>query len=127
MDWNRDRKQDVVISFLDAPAAVLTNHTSTENHAVTLQLVGTDVDREAIGTVVELSLGERRLVAQLTAGDGYMASNERKLILGLGHHDHIERLQVNWTDGTSAVFSGLAADQDYIIRQGHAVPLPLPQ
>ncbi len=127
LDWNRDRKQDVVISFLDAPAAVLTNHTPTKNHAVTLQLVGTDVDREAIGTVVELSLGERRLVAQLTAGDGYMASNERKLILGMGHQDHIERLQVNWTDGTSAVFSGLAADQDYIIRQGHAVPLPLPQ
>ncbi len=125
LDWNRDRKQDVVISYLDAPAAVLTNHTSTKNHAISIQLVGTTVDREAIGTVIEANVGDRRLVSQLTAGDGYMASNERKLILGLRDHDQVERLQVNWTDGTSVVFDGLSADKDYIIVQGGLAPLAL--
>ena len=36
---------------------------------------------------------------QLTAGDGYQASNERQLIFGLAQSKEVDELSVHWPSG----------------------------
>src|SRR5205823_7893052 len=84
LDWNRDGREDVVISHLDAPAALLTNTTGRTGHFLVLTLVGTQSARDAIGTSVRCTAAGRTRYRQLTAADGYMASNERRLVFGRG-------------------------------------------
>ena len=50
LDWNRDGREDVAISNLRAPAALLTNTTPHVGHHLTLRLVSTESARDAIGT-----------------------------------------------------------------------------
>lgn len=125
LDWNRDRKEDLVISYLESPVALLTNQSEGATHSVSVRLVGTSVDREAVGSVIRLKCEDREFVAQITGGDGYMASNERRIVFGLGNRSRIESLRVEWTDGSRSEYIGLDTDTDYIIQQGRSEPLSI--
>ncbi len=118
LDWNRDRREDIAISHLDDPAALLTNRTETNRHAISLQLRGRTVDRDAIGAIVRVQCADRTQTVQLTAGDGYESSNERRLVIGVGPAESISQLYVSWSDGTSDVFENVTVDRDYVLVQG---------
>ena len=118
LDWNRDGREDVVISHLDVPVALLANRTSAVGRHLALRLVGTAGSRDAIGTTLRVTAGGRTWVRQLTAGDGYQVSNERQLVFGLGKADRIDRLSVRWPSGNLQSFNDLAVDQQLLIVEG---------
>lgn len=126
IDWNRDGKEDAVISHLDAPAALLTNRTEPAGHYLALRFVGTDSARDAIGVRVECRYGDRSARRQLTAGDGYMASNERQLLFGLGDHQLVDELTVRWPSGRVQSFRQVAADRHWLAIEGRPALLSLP-
>jgi len=47
-DWNRDGREDVTVSFLDRPAALLTNTTRTTGHFIALTFSGKQSSRDAL-------------------------------------------------------------------------------
>jgi len=118
LDWNGDGKEDFAISHLDGPAALLTNVTQPAGHFLALRLVGTRCARDAIGTSVSCAAGGRVVTRQLTAGDGYMASNERQLVFGLGEADRVERLTIHWPSGREEIYNDLPADRHYLAIEG---------
>ena len=124
LDWNRDGRQDIVISHLDAPFALLTNRTSKTGHFVSLKLIGTTSAREPIGTTVTVyNSEERSWTQQLTAGDGYATSNQKQLVFGLGESTIVERIEVRWPDGQKSQFSNVPVDSHWIIQQGNKTML----
>lgn len=124
LDWNRDGKEDVVISHLDAPAALLTNTTKTLGHAVIVRLVGVQSSRDAIGAVLTLKASGRTFVRELTAGDGYHASNERRLVIGIGEPTRVEELIIRWPSGRKQKFADLPVDQELLFIEGAETPSP---
>ncbi|MCA8988064.1 MAG: CRTAC1 family protein, partial [Planctomycetaceae bacterium] len=124
-DWNRDGKQDACISFLDEPAALLTNTTKTDHFWIGIRLVGTTSERIPIGTSVTIHSQEKTQTSQLTAGDGYMSSNEKELILGLGNSSQADSVTVRWPDGSVSSIEKLSAGQRYLIIQGEKNALSL--
>ena len=125
VDWNRDGRDDVVISHLDAPVALLTNTSSEIGHSLSLRLVGVNSDRDAIGTAVTCVTGDLVQMQQLTAGDGFAASNERMIRFGTGTAAVIDRLHVRWISGTTQEFESIAVDQHLLLIEGRATPIPL--
>jgi tetratricopeptide (TPR) repeat protein len=126
VDWNQDGREDAVVTHLDAPVALLTNETPAAGGFFCLQLRGVVANRDAIGTVVSAEFGGRRIVQQLTAGDGYFSSNERQLVFGLGNARQIERLIVNWPSGRREEFTQVAANSRHVVVEGRGRLLPLP-
>lgn len=124
LDWNRDGLEDVVISHIGDPAALLTNRTSGAGHFFAIRLRGVRCNRDAIGTVVQAKVGGQTLVRQLTAGDGYQASNSRQLIIGLATNEVVEELIVRWPGQDPQRFADLSADIEWILVEG-SEPLPL--
>jgi hypothetical protein len=96
LDWNRDGLEDLIVGHLDDDTALLTNTSTPAGRFLSLRLIGTHSERDAIGTRVEVRLGDRTLTRQLTAGDGYQASNERRLVIGVGNAARIDELIVRW-------------------------------
>lgn len=107
LDWNGDGREDFVVSHLDTAAALLSNATQSAGNFVAVQLSGTVSNRDAIGASVTVQCGDSAWMQQLTAGDGYMASNQRQLIFGLGAHDQIDRLTISWPSGQRSEFVDL--------------------
>jgi hypothetical protein len=118
VDWNRDGREEVVISHINSPAALLTNQTTTAGHYFAVQLRGTIGSRDAIGAVARLKVGGRTITRQLTAGDGYAASNERQLVFGLGQAEKIDQLEIRWPSGKKQTFTEVPLDSQCIAVQG---------
>jgi hypothetical protein len=89
-------------------------------------LRGVQRGRDAIGATAHVTTGRRTITRQLTAGDGFAASNERQLIFGLGDQDRVAELRIDWPGGASQVFFDLAADQRLLIVEGREAPAVLP-
>ena len=126
LDWNRDGREDFVVSHLDAPAAVVTNTSTETGHYLALQLRGVKSSRDAVGAVVTLESAGRRRALWLAAGDGYQASNQKQLVFGLGSEQQAEKLLVRWPSGLIQEFADLAADQTLVLIEGALRPAPLP-
>ena len=103
VDWNRDGRPDFAASNMSDPASLVLNTTQQPGNFLTLSFIAVRTARDAIETNVEVRAGTRRWRKQLTAGDGYMASNERTLNFGLGKADRVEELIVEWPSGARTV------------------------
>ena len=75
-------------------------------------------DRDAIGTTARVTADGRMITSQLTAGDGFQATNERRLVIGLGNATIVDRLSVRWLSGGEQTFESLPVDADY----SHSAP-----
>lgn len=127
VDWDRDGRDDVVVSHLEAPVALVTNRTPRVGNYLQLRFVGTESERTAIGTSVTLEAGGRTRVQQLTAGDGYQASNERTLTFGLGNATQVDRIVVRWLSGKKQEFTAIDVNQTLLCIENQSQMLPLKQ
>jgi hypothetical protein len=118
IDWNRDGREDLVIGHLEDDTVLLTNTTEAAGRYLSLRLIGVNSSRDAIGTTVVARIGERSLTRQLTAGDGYQSSNERRLIFGLGDARQVDELIVRWPSGTEQRFLNVPASQEACLVEG---------
>jgi len=125
VDWNRDGREDLVVSNSRSPAALLTNATPNAGHHLTIRLVSTGSARDSIGTTVELTAGGRKIVRQLTAGDGFHASNERSLVFGLGPSTSADSVTIHWMSGRDQKLAAAPADQEILVVEGRAEPIAL--
>ncbi len=119
VDWNRDGREDILVSNLDSPAALLTNESSLSGGFIAIQLVGTLDSRDAIGTVVEVKTKTRTHSRQLIAGDGYQASNERQLIFAVGDDPDVQ-ISVRWPSGHVDTYSNVPTNGHSCIIQGRS-------
>lgn len=127
LDWDRDGREDLAVSHLDSPAALLTNRSDETGHFLALRLVGVRGDRLPVGATVRVHDGDWSRMQQQTAGDGYQSANESKLTFGLGERVSIPRLVVRWPDGTEQSFSDVPADREFCVVQGRDVLFFVPQ
>jgi tetratricopeptide (TPR) repeat protein len=118
LDWNRDGRDDFAVSHLREPASLLTNEAAEPGHFLCVSLRGTQQSRDAIGATVEVTTGNHHAVKQLTAGDGYHASNERVLNFGLGAASQIDSLSVRWPGGDVQEWTDIEADQRMLVIEG---------
>ncbi|MCA9047507.1 MAG: VCBS repeat-containing protein, partial [Planctomycetaceae bacterium] len=88
LDWNQDGATDIVVTHLDRPAALLSNHSVSPNSAdtVTFRLSGTHSPRRPIGAVVRRTDNPAD-AAWLWSGNGYECSSEPTLRLCVPHPD----------------------------------------
>lgn len=125
LDWNADGLEDFAVSHLYDPAAVLENRTADPGRFIAIRLAGVESAREPIGTTVAVSSGDGTRARQLTAGDGYMASNERKLVFGLGDSARADEVVVSWPSGRTQTFRDVETGREYLVIEGRPSPVPL--
>ena len=118
LDYDRNGMTDVVMTNIEQPSALILNRTDASQHWLQVELVGTSVDRDAIGAELMITGSSGTRHAWNVAGDGYLSSNEGCISLGLGSDERVMRLSIRWPDGTEQDFTDLAADQRVLVIQG---------
>ncbi len=118
VDVNRDGKTDVAITHLYDPVALLVNQTRSSGQSIGLELKSVHSQRDAIGAKVSMIIAGKKVFAQLTAGDGYMCSNQRRITVGTGGIDQAQEVHVTWPSGKTSNFGTLASGRDYLLVEG---------
>lgn len=127
LDWNRDGREDFAVSHLDSPAALVSNGTEPTGRFLALRLRGVVGSRDAIGTTVRVTAAGRAMARQLTAGDGYYASNQRQLVFGLGSADRADTVSVRWPSGLEQTFKDVPCDREFVLIESQDRLHELPQ
>lgn len=117
LDWNRDGAEDWIVTHLDAPAALVTNSVPERGRYVDLRLIGTSGDRDAVGAEVTVTDGARRQRRQVTAGDGYQASNERRLVFGAPTSEFVD-VAIRWPSQARQEFQSVPTNSAWIVVEG---------
>ena len=118
LDWDRDGKQDFAVSHLYVPSSLLVNRTEKTGHFLHMHLRGVRCDRDAIGTTVRATIGDRNLIRQLMAGNGYQCSSQHTVHFGLGEATRVDQLIVRWPDGTEQTFADVPVDREVMLVEG---------
>lgn len=117
-DFNRDGLEDLMISHLDFPLALLKNETIHNHHFLAISLCGIHCARDAIGAIVTVKTSEGTLTRHLIAGDGYQASNQRLLIFGLSEASRVLTVTITWPSGTTQTFHDPPVDCQLHVLEG---------
>ena len=125
LDWNRDGAEDLVVTHLDEPVALLTNTTIEKGNSISIRLVSRLRDRDSNGAVVNAETGDLTIVRHVTSGDGFQCSNERRLIFGLSNHPTAS-VTIEWKSGSRQMHSDLTAGTEWIIVEGCDVARKIP-
>jgi ASPIC/UnbV protein/VCBS repeat protein len=98
-DFDGDGRLDMVQTNARQESLLYWNRTPTANHWVTLHLIGSNGNTDAIGARVELKAGGLTQVAEVDGGNGYAGSSTRALHFGLGAASAVDALEIRWPDG----------------------------
>jgi tetratricopeptide (TPR) repeat protein len=99
LDWNRDGLPDLAVVHQDRPAALLTNETRDPGGRLIVDLHGVWSNRDGIGARLLITAGGVTRIHEICGGDGFFASNERRVLVGLGPARTVDRLEIRWPSG----------------------------
>jgi hypothetical protein len=100
-DFDGDGRLDLVVNNFNDRAFYFRNYFPQKNWiAYRLTGNGQGSNRDAIGAVVRLYLGDQILVRQVNPAGGYLSQSSRTLHFGLGEHNKIDRAEVRWPGST---------------------------
>jgi enediyne biosynthesis protein E4 len=134
-DVDNDGDLDVLISNSDQGPTLLLNQVGQKRNWISLKLVGTRSNRDAVGTKIAITTENSTQTDQVTGGGSYLSASDLRVHFGLGSSEIIKTLKVRWPSGTEEVFRDVKANQRLSIREGTTKPevqmppktLPLPK
>ncbi|MGH9931556.1 MAG: CRTAC1 family protein [Pyrinomonadaceae bacterium] len=123
-DLNNDGQIDVVIATLDGAPVVLRNdggRSGTKNHWLGLSLVGSKSNRNGIGARVTVTDGAgRKQIFEVNTSGSYLASNDPRIIAGLGATASVRKVEVSWPSGIVQVVTEPQLDRYLVINEEKA-------
>jgi hypothetical protein len=108
-DLDNDGRIDAVVSTNDGPAYVVHNDTSTNNHWLTLKLVGHKSNRDAIGAAVKIVTANGAQYATVTTASSYLSSSDKRVHFGLGAEEMAQAIEIHWPSGIRQVLKAIGA------------------
>jgi len=119
-DYDQDGDPDVAImAARGAPQLRLfRNDYKDRGAALAVRLVGTRVNRDAVGARVTVETDHFRRTKVVNAGSGFLSQHSKELLFGLGPSQRIVKLTVQWPGGTTQAFSDIPLNQRLRIVEG---------
>ncbi|MBM4088949.1 MAG: CRTAC1 family protein [Planctomycetes bacterium] len=120
-DLDNDGDLDVVVLGSREGPLILRNmlrETGPDNHWLRLRLIGTTGNRSGVGTRVTVVAGDLRQIDEVRSGRSYQSCWGSQLHFGLGPHNHVDRIEIQWCGGGVEVIESVAADQQITVVEG---------
>ena len=124
-DFDNDGDMDLVVSCINDYPLVYRNNSSEEklNHFLKVKFDGTAMNKEGIGSRVEVKCKDKTYTQEFQPSRGYMSSMDHELIFGLGNATAIDEIRVIWPDLCEQTLTGLGVDRTIILHNNDAKPV----
>jgi hypothetical protein len=125
-DLDNDGDCDVVILNLNDKPQIVRNETDHKNLSLQVHLVGKTSNRDAVGAVIQVKVGDRTQVQEVISGRGYQSHFSSRMTFGCGASGTIESISVRWPGGNVQEFNGATAGERILLLEGEGQVTALP-
>ena len=122
-DYDNDGDVDIVVVNLNDAATLLRNEGGSARFWLGLELEGETSNRDGIGARVRLTSGGRTQTAEVRSAYGYLSSNDRRLLFGLGDRERVDRVEITWPSGRVQLLESPGVRHYVKLREGRDEPL----
>ena len=116
-DIDGDGGLDVLVVNRDARAHLLRNVVPARGHWIAFRALD-EHGRDALGATITLRAGDRTIRRDVRSAYSYLAANDPRVHVGLGPHETVTDVQVQWVDGTRESFGTFDAGAVVTLRRG---------
>ncbi len=116
-DFDNDGQVDVAIANVNDQPDLYRLKGDNRNHWITLKLVGTTSNRNAIGARVRLVTGKIEQWQEVRGGGSYMSQNDFRVHFGLGAATRVDRVDVRWPNGAEETWENLEPDKFHTLTE----------
>ncbi|HKD08311.1 MAG TPA: FG-GAP-like repeat-containing protein [Bryobacteraceae bacterium] len=121
-DFDQDGYPDIILKSRLAPQIrAMQNQCAEGRRAISLRLVGTKSNRDAIGARVTVNGSTQ----EIAAGSGFLSQHSKRLHFGLNGKDSAE-VRIVWPSGLIQTLHGLAAGSAWAVTEGDDHPSAAP-
>jgi hypothetical protein len=124
-DFNNDGSADFVVMNGYPNSYDFWQGLNSGNHFMKLGLQGTESNRNAAGTIVDVYANNIMNRKVLTLGDNYISQNSSYLLFGLGKDTTIDSVVVHWPRGLTEKYFDLSADTFLLFIEGNTMSVSL--
>ena len=110
-DYDNDGDPDIVIMNSNQRAVLLRNDGGNTNNWIGIKLVGSQRNRDAIGTKVTVSTANMTQMREVKSGSSYASGSDTRLLFGLGNNRRVEKIVIVWQGGTTQVLKDVSINQ----------------
>jgi enediyne biosynthesis protein E4 len=120
-DFDGDGDLDVLMTTNNGPAYLFRNDQEAGNKSIRFKLTGTKSNRDAIGAVVRVYYNGVSQMRMVKSGSSYLSQSELPVTFGVGRHEQVERVTIEWPSGGTEEFRRLATGKQYDCLEGKGV------
>lgn len=117
-DLDGDGDPDIVVNEIDDPATVLENRGPAKGHWLAVRTVGTVSNRDGIGAVVSVKVGDSVQMRRIRSGCAFASSSEIVARFGLGEATRVDELRVRWPTGKEETYAVPGVDRVVRVVEG---------
>ncbi len=110
-DYDNDGDLDVYIMNLNGHGKFIRNNKGNQNNWITLNLIGTKSNRDAVGSRIKLIAGGKTQTSQKKSTTGYLSQNDSRVQFGLLKNDHIDKIEIKWPSGKVQLLENVKPNQ----------------
>ena len=110
-DLDADGDEDIVLTQMQGPPAVLVNEQSSGHSWISIDLRGPAGNPSGIGAEIELRACDRVQRRTVSGARSYQSAMPTTAHFGLGTCDRVDEIRVRWPDGRTSMHTGLAPRQ----------------
>jgi hypothetical protein len=114
-DIDADGDLDVLITTVANRPRLLRNDQRTGNHWLRVRLRGDDKNHRGIGAHVSVHFGDQLQRREVMPTRSYLAQVEPTVTFGLGGATKVDRIEVEWPDGTRQAVQSPGIDLETVI------------
>jgi hypothetical protein len=118
-DYDNDGDQDLFVSNVNGPAIVLRNEGGNAANWIRIRAVGAKSNRDGIGARIKVVAGDLTQVAEIRSGSNYLSQDDMRPFFGLGAHELIERIEIEWPSGVKQSLEKILPNQTLVIKEPH--------
>jgi len=115
-DFDGDGRLDIVTNNFNDRPYFFANRFPRQRY-VEFRLTGTKSNRDAIGAVVRLWVGNKVMVREVSPAGGYLAQSSRTVHFGLGDRSGIDSVKIQWPRGLVQTLTKPAINTLHQIRE----------
>jgi len=116
-DFDDDGDLDLLVLNLNNRPRLLRNDGGNKKNWIMIHLIGTQSNRDAIGSKIQLTTGNKTQTRWRVSSSGYLSQSDYRAHFGLGDHTQVDQIEIRWPTGKVQTLKNVTAKQVITVKE----------